>query len=93
MDGAGADHDQQTVVLAAQDALIESGRLWRGIGLQLVADALPVFVKQAGISLTEQFKKLKADKQVSEDEAHRAQDEVQKVTDEFSLLVQLAMPG
>jgi ribosome recycling factor len=31
----------------------------------------------------EQFKKLKNDKQVSEDEAHRAQDEVQKITDEF----------
>ncbi len=31
----------------------------------------------------EQFKKLKNDKQLSEDEAHRAQDEVQKITDEF----------
>ncbi len=31
----------------------------------------------------EQFKKLKNDKQISEDDAHRATDEVQKVTDEF----------
>lgn len=31
----------------------------------------------------EQFKKLKNDKQLSEDEAHKAQDEVQKITDEF----------
>ncbi len=31
----------------------------------------------------EQFKKLKGDKQISEDEAHRATEEVQKVTDEF----------
>jgi ribosome recycling factor len=31
----------------------------------------------------EQFKKLKGDKQISEDDAHRATDEVQKVTDEF----------
>jgi ribosome recycling factor len=31
----------------------------------------------------DQFKSLKKDKQISEDDAHRAQDEVQKVTDEF----------
>jgi ribosome recycling factor len=31
----------------------------------------------------EQFKKLKNDKQLPEDEAHKAQDEVQKITDEF----------
>ncbi len=31
----------------------------------------------------EQFKKLKNDKQLSEDEAHKAQDEVQKITDDF----------
>jgi ribosome recycling factor len=31
----------------------------------------------------ERFKDLKKDKQISEDEAHRAQDEVQKITDDF----------
>jgi len=31
----------------------------------------------------ERFKDLKKDKQISEDDAHRAQDEVQKLTDEF----------
>ena len=31
----------------------------------------------------DQWKNLKKDKQVSEDEAHRSQEEVQKVTDEF----------
>jgi ribosome recycling factor len=31
----------------------------------------------------EQLKDLKKDKQISEDEAHRAQDEVQKITDDF----------
>jgi|UniRef100_A0A7C3SMJ9 ribosome recycling factor len=31
----------------------------------------------------EQFRKLKNEKQLSEDEAHRAQEEVQKITDEF----------
>jgi ribosome recycling factor len=31
----------------------------------------------------ERFKDLKKDKQISEDESHRAQDEVQKITDDF----------
>jgi len=31
----------------------------------------------------ERFKDLKKDKQISEDDAHRAQDEVQKITDDF----------
>jgi len=31
----------------------------------------------------ERLKELKKDKQLSEDEAHRAQEEVQKITDEF----------
>jgi ribosome recycling factor len=31
----------------------------------------------------ERFKDLKKDKKISEDEAHRAQDEVQKITDDF----------
>jgi ribosome recycling factor len=31
----------------------------------------------------DRFKDLKKDKQISEDEAHRAQDEVQKITDDF----------
>jgi ribosome recycling factor len=37
----------------------------------------------------DQFKKLKTDKQLSEDEAHKAQDEVQKITDEFIKKVDL----
>ena len=31
----------------------------------------------------ERFKDLKKDKLISEDDAHRAQDEVQKITDDF----------
>ena len=31
----------------------------------------------------DRFKDLKKDKEISEDEAHRAQDEVQKITDDF----------
>lgn len=48
-----------------------------------MAEEAKVALRNIRRDANEQFKKLKNDKQLSEDEAHRAQDEVQKITDEF----------
>lgn len=48
-----------------------------------MAEDAKVALRNIRRDANEQFKKLKNDKQLSEDEAHRAQDEVQKITDEF----------
>lgn len=48
-----------------------------------MAEEAKVALRNIRRDANEQFKKLKNDKQLSEDDAHRAQDEVQKITDEF----------
>jgi ribosome recycling factor len=48
-----------------------------------MAEEAKVALRNIRRDANEQIKKLKNDKQVSEDDAHRATDEVQKITDEF----------
>ncbi|MCL6621632.1 MAG: ribosome recycling factor [Syntrophobacterales bacterium] len=48
-----------------------------------MAEEAKVALRNIRRDANEQIRKLKNDKQVSEDDAHRATDEVQKITDEF----------
>ncbi|MEW6388350.1 MAG: ribosome recycling factor [Thermodesulfobacteriota bacterium] len=48
-----------------------------------MAEEAKVALRNIRRDANDQWKNLKKDKQVSEDEAHRSQEEVQKVTDEF----------
>jgi ribosome recycling factor len=48
-----------------------------------MAEDSKVALRNVRRDANERFKDLKKDKQISEDEAHRAQDEVQKITDDF----------
>jgi ribosome recycling factor len=48
-----------------------------------MAEESKVALRNVRRDANEQMKNLKKDKQVSEDEVHRGQEEVQKVTDEF----------
>lgn len=48
-----------------------------------MAEEAKVALRNIRRDANEQIKKLKNDKQISEDDAHRATDEVQKITDEF----------
>jgi len=48
-----------------------------------MAEEAKVALRNIRRDANDQIKKLKTDKQISEDDAHRATDEVQKITDEF----------
>ena len=51
--------------------------------LKKMAEEAKVALRNVRREANDQFKDLKKDKQLPEDDAHRGQDEVQKITDEF----------